>query len=1034
MFRILQTILLILCFNTLCFAQTITSNSTINSIGYYIDVSSITSTKNSVIVQFKKTTETDWRFALNPVVEILNTKRTFVGSLLQLDAGTAYDIKTLLYDSTAMSTIIINKISTTQAEPNLNPIMDDTLWVSPTGSGNLFTKINPGSFKSLFIWYDETCNAYNYESVFGSGTNIQKVNCGTVIMCKGGIYNIGNLIFQTSRVTCTDLNKPIIIQSAPNEQAIFDGSDTTISSKYPVWTVFGNASDNIYTTTLPAQDAYSTLFLYDGVRLFPYSNIQNVSILGKTYIDVLNNCASRYGSGFYRKGNTYHIKLANGEDPNTHKITVSRFNKLLEINAIGSQNIQFIFKNITVKNYGKASLPYKIESTYQVNNSYPSLIQSFECGCEGFLCSVPKWCQKILTHTCNTIDYNQINSPISPILNHLEEEITSALYLRDCKNVIVDNCTFEYNTTSIHFDINNSDKGDGAIIQNCSFKDNSGLWNHSAYKNSALLNDAFGELGNPSFDNGKFGRDLQTAAIKINYTTSTLKNIVVRNNIFNGLVSTFSVKAESNNSKPAYDIDFNDNIITNTYNAMGSAEISCNSRAWNNKLSNCLVGFSTISSHDYPNIGPVYIFRNIFANMSDRNTVLGNDSFNYPIQFYINYNSCDGIKPKNWATVLKLSSGRTNGALINATPIYPEKNTLDIFFIHNTVFARDSFAHSFIIDKRNWRTITSINNIYSSNYTSAKFENVENEKDYTYKSTRDNYFSKYGYPGVVNKIHGNNDCINTNIADSLDVILRRVTGNNNTSMLQVKEGYNVYPNFVDTANNNYRLAVGSPLIDIGIRVPNISDSLGLNYYSIAPEIGAIENIDSNITLPVELISLVAKPINNQYIQVNWTTASELNTKVFQVLRSIDGVIFSVIDEVNAKGFSNYLSNYFIDDDDVNYNTIYYYKLKTIDLDNTFSYSKIVEAQLTNDQQFSVGSIFPNPTTQSVSILINTNKNEEIVAKVYNNLGEIQIIKQYNIYTGKNTLQLDMKNWANGIYYIQLQNNTDNLFMYKLIKN
>jgi hypothetical protein len=140
-----------------------------------------------------------------------------------------------------------------------------------------------------------------------------------------------------------------------------------------------------------------------------------------------------------------------------------------------------------------------------------------------------------------------------------------------------------------------------------------------------------------------------------------------------------------------------------------------------------------------------------------------------------------------------------------------------------------------------------------------------------------------------------------------------------------------------------------------------------------------------------------------------TTASELNTKVIQVLRSIDGVIFSVIDEVNAKGFSNYLSNYFIDDDDdVNYNTIYYYKLKTIDLDNTFSYSKIVEAQLTNDQQFSVGSIFPNPTTQSVSILINTNKNEEIVAKVYNNLGEIQIIKQYNIYTGKNILQLDMK--------------------------
>lgn len=62
--------------------------------------------------------------------------------------------------------------------------------------------------------------------------------------------------------------------------------------------------------------------------------------------------------------------------------------------------------------------------------------------------------------------------------------------------------------------------------------------------------------------------------------------------------------------------------------------------------------------------------------------------------------------------------------------------------------------------------------------------------------------------------------------------------------------------------------------------------------------------DCPTVLPVELIYIKATPIDNQYIKVSWSTASELNSKTFEVLRSIDGIHFEKIGELPAAGNSN----------------------------------------------------------------------------------------------------------------------------------
>ena len=56
---------------------------------------------------------------------------------------------------------------------------------------------------------------------------------------------------------------------------------------------------------------------------------------------------------------------------------------------------------------------------------------------------------------------------------------------------------------------------------------------------------------------------------------------------------------------------------------------------------------------------------------------------------------------------------------------------------------------------------------------------------------------------------------------------------------------------------------------------------------IACEVSSVKLGDCPTILPIELIYINANPIDNQYIKVSWATASELNTKKFELLRSTD---------------------------------------------------------------------------------------------------------------------------------------------------
>lgn len=127
---------------------------------------------------------------------------------------------------------------------------------------------------------------------------------------------------------------------------------------------------------------------------------------------------------------------------------------------------------------------------------------------------------------------------------------------------------------------------------------------------------------------------------------------------------------------------------------------------------------------------------------------------------------------------------------------------------------------------------------------------------------------------------------------------------------------------------------------------------GISYQS--PVLNDSDVYISNQPLPVEL-AYFAGMWKDQNINLFWRTASEQNNKGFEVQKSKDGNTFEKIGFTKGNGTTVDVTNYnFIDRSPSN--GINYYRLKQIDFDGKFEYSKIIavayEKSMTINQQVS----------------------------------------------------------------------------------
>lgn len=97
-------------------------------------------------------------------------------------------------------------------------------------------------------------------------------------------------------------------------------------------------------------------------------------------------------------------------------------------------------------------------------------------------------------------------------------------------------------------------------------------------------------------------------------------------------------------------------------------------------------------------------------------------------------------------------------------------------------------------------------------------------------------------------------------------------------------------------------------------------------------------------LPVSLLGFTATA-NEQNIDLNWMTETELNNAGFGVERSPDAQNFTEITFVNGAGTTDEPQDYAYTDTEVTPGQTYFYRLAQTDTDGTVTYSPVVSAQL-----------------------------------------------------------------------------------------
>jgi len=210
---------------------------------------------------------------------------------------------------------------------------------------------------------------------------------------------------------------------------------------------------------------------------------------------------------------------------------------------------------------------------------------------------------------------------------------------------------------------------------------------------------------------------------------------------------------------------------------------------------------------------------------------------------------------------------------------------------------------------------------------------------------------------------------------------------------------------VIAADNNNNIYVGGQLSsDIKIGSQTLQSAGGLSDFFVAKY-----GYNNCTIVPVKMVNYQLLMVNEKQVINSWRTATEINTRHFNIQRSTNGKDFVTVGLVMAKGAGSYL---FTDKLPTNYSpfTTYYYRLEIIDYDGAKQYSEIKQIrvnQLTNQPI----NIYPNPANDFVNISCIGMK--EI--KIINQLGKI--IQQINNPTEHQTI--NTKQLLRGVYFVQV---------------
>lgn len=180
-------------------------------------------------------------------------------------------------------------------------------------------------------------------------------------------------------------------------------------------------------------------------------------------------------------------------------------------------------------------------------------------------------------------------------------------------------------------------------------------------------------------------------------------------------------------------------------------------------------------------------------------------------------------------------------------------------------------------------------------------------------------------------------------------------------------------------------------------------------------------LGNHTIVPVELTSFAAT-VSGSSINLNWTTATELNNSGFDIERKSNNTEWTKIAFVPGFGTTSEVKSYSFNDNNLVVGK-YSYRLKQVDFDGTFEYSNVVEGEIIAVNKFELSQNYPNPFNPSTSIKFNLPVASNVKLSVFNLLGqEVKTLVNGFKTAGSHTITFDASGLSSGIYIYKIEAN------------
>lgn len=168
-------------------------------------------------------------------------------------------------------------------------------------------------------------------------------------------------------------------------------------------------------------------------------------------------------------------------------------------------------------------------------------------------------------------------------------------------------------------------------------------------------------------------------------------------------------------------------------------------------------------------------------------------------------------------------------------------------------------------------------------------------------------------------------------------------------------------------------------------------------------------------LPISL-SRFEGILTQKGIALRWQTVQESNSFEFEIEKSKNGRYFETIEIIDAAGDSKQPLDYeFIDTEILD---LAYYRLKMVDLDGSYKYSKSISVANSKKHTLLFEKLYPNPTNGTLNVRLQSGDiSTAIKMRITDIMGRTVQVQSLEVKNGSSLFQLDVSGLSPGQYLL-----------------